>query len=92
MINRKNPRQRLLFDRVEEILSDKAKSRLDADWPGIFRRAILQLMPVEDLGEGFSPDFGRPTKEHYSMCGLILLKEYFGWTDEETVDQYLYSF
>ena len=49
-------------------------------------------MPVEDLGEGFSPDFGRHTKEHYSMCGLILLKEYFGWTDEETVDQYLYSF
>jgi hypothetical protein len=92
MINRSNPQQILIFDRVEEILHPKAKARLDENWPGIFRRAILQLMPVEELGEGFSPDFGRPSKEHYSICGLILLKEYFGWTDDETIDQYLYSF
>jgi hypothetical protein len=92
MINRSNPQQILLFDRVEEILHPKAKARLDENWPGVFRQAILQLMPVKELGEGFSPNFGRPSKEHYSICGLLLLKEYFGWTDEETIDQYLYSF
>ena len=73
-----------MFDRVEEILHPKAQARLDADWPGVFRRVILQLMPVDQLGENFSSDFGRPTKEHYSICGLILLKDYFGWTNEDT--------
>ncbi|OGV56074.1 MAG: hypothetical protein A2017_15180 [Lentisphaerae bacterium GWF2_44_16] len=48
-------------------------------------------MPVEQLGEAFSYDFGRPTKEHYSVCGLILLRDYFGWTNEETIDKYLYD-
>jgi hypothetical protein len=51
----------------------------------------FKLMPVEDIGKGFSPDFGRPTKEHYSICGLILLKDYFGWTNEKTIDKYLYD-
>ena len=91
MIHVSNPRQTLLFDRVEEILHPSAKARLDADWPGIFRRAILQMMPIEDLGESFSYNFGRPTKEHFSICGLILLKDYFGWTNEETIDHYLYD-
>jgi len=91
MIHVSNPRQTLLFDRVEEILHPSAKARLDADWPGIFRRAILQMMPIEDIGESFSYNFGRPTKEHFSICGLILLKDYFGWTNEETIDHYLYD-
>jgi hypothetical protein len=91
MIHLNDLRQSLLFDRIEEILHSKAKNRLDADWPGVFRRCILQLMPVKDIGEGFSPDFGRPTKEHYSICALILLKDYFGWSNEETVDKYLYD-
>ena len=91
MINRHDPRQIQMFDRVEEILHPKAQARLDGDWPGVFRRAILQLMPVDRLGEDFSYDFGRPTKEHYSICGLILLKDYFGWTNEDTIDKYLYD-
>ncbi len=45
------------------------------------------MMPVEDLSKGFSRDLGRPTKEHYSVCGLILLKDYYGWTNQEAVDQ-----
>jgi hypothetical protein len=91
MIHLNDPRQTLLFDRVEEILHPGVKAKLDADWPGVFRRSILKLMPVESLGEGFSVDFGRPSKEHYSICGLILLKDYFGWSDAETVDKYLYD-
>lgn len=91
MVHVSNPRQTLLFDRVEEILHPSAKARLDADWPGVFRRAILQLMPIEDIGESFSYNFGRPTKEHFSICGLILLTDYFGWTNEETIDHYLYD-
>ena len=91
MAYRSDPRQIQLFDRIEEILHRKAQARLEADWPGVFRRAILQLMPVDRIGESFSSDFGRPTKEHYSICGLILLKDYFVWTNEDTIDKYFYD-
>ena len=37
----------------------KNKARLNEDWPGLFRDVFLQMMPVDDLGEGFSSDFGR---------------------------------
>ncbi len=92
MIIRNDFQQNRLFGRVDEILSSKSKARLENDWPGIFRNSFLRMMPVEDLGKGFSSDMGRPMKEHYSICGLLLLKDYFGWTTEETVDQYLYTF
>jgi hypothetical protein len=49
------------------------------------------MMPVKDIGESFSCNFGRPTKEHFSICGLILLKDYFGWTNEEAIEHYLYD-
>ncbi len=91
MIKVNNFQQTRMFDRIEEILHDKNKARLNADWPGIFRNVFLQMMPVDDLGESFSLDFGRPTKEHYSICGLLLLKDYFGWTTKETVDEYIYN-
>ncbi len=91
MIKLNNFQQNRLIERIDEILHPKNKARLDEDWPGVFRNSFLQMMPVEDLGKGFSRDLGRPTKEHYSVCGLILLKDYYGWTNQEAVDQYLYN-
>ena len=91
MITRNDFRQNRLIERIDEILHPKVRARLDADWAGVFRTVFLQMMPVDDIGQGFSRDFGRPTREHYSICGLLLLKDYFGWTVEETVKQYLYD-
>ena len=68
MIKVNNFQQIQMFERVDEILHPKNKARLNEDWPGLFRGVFLLMMPVDDLGEGFSSDFGRPTKEHYSMC------------------------
>ena len=31
---------------------------------------------------------GRPTKELYSMAGLLLIKEFMDWTKDETLDAY----
>ncbi len=55
---------------------------LKEGWQGIFRRTILSLLPVEHLEKNFSEETGRPTKELYSVCGLLLLMEYFGWSME----------
>jgi len=47
-------------------------------------------MPVGTLGEHYSPDMGRPTKELYSIAGLILLMECMDWTKQEALDAYSY--
>ncbi|MFO7900703.1 MAG: hypothetical protein R6V58_16785 [Planctomycetota bacterium] len=71
-----DPRQNDLFDEYERILSPVACRRICNGWQGVFRHAILELMPVDALAGEFSPDMGTPTKELYSMAGLLLIKAF----------------
>lgn len=86
-----NPRQRELFDYTESQLSDVALKRLKSSYHAVFRHVILELMPVTQIGASYHPDQGRPTKELYSMAGLILLLEFHNWTEAEAVDAYLFD-
>ncbi len=56
-----DPRQISLFDSFADVFSPLARKRLEAGWPAIFRAAILELMPVQALGQHYHPTFGRPT-------------------------------
>ena len=82
MIYKQNPREVPLFSRFDDLLSPAALKALNEGWQGIFRRTILSLLPVERVEKNFSEVTGRPTKELYSVCGLLLLMEYFGWSME----------
>jgi len=82
-------RQITLFDPGEKMFSPMALKFLRSDWPGLFRSQMLVLMPARELGEHFHPSQGAPTKELYSMAGLIFLKEYFNLTIEQTIERYL---
>jgi Transposase DDE domain/Transposase domain (DUF772) len=82
------PEQKLLFD--AEIgawwltqLSPEAHRQLSEGMEGVMRRSILKLLPAEKLGERFHEFLGRPTKELYAMCGLMLLAEF----RDLTIDQ-----
>jgi hypothetical protein len=83
-----NPLQSRLFDPFDPVLTEKTRTRLLDDWPGVFRHVILELMPVNILSEHYSPDMGRPTKELYSMAGLIFMMEFFNWTKPEALNAY----
>jgi hypothetical protein len=83
-----DPRQTRLFDPFDAILTEAARRGLENHWPGVFRHVILQLMPVETLRQHFHPRLGRPTKELYSMAGLILLMEFHDWTKAQAVNAY----
>jgi len=83
-----NPQQTRLFDPFDSVLTEKTRKRLLDGWPGVFRHIILQLMPVDALREHFDPAMGRPTKELYSMAGLLLLMEFMDWTKQEALDAY----
>ncbi len=83
-----NPKQTRLFDPFDNVLTKKTRKRLLDGWAGIFRHVILELMPVKTISGYFDPAMGRPTKELYSMAGLLLIKEFMDWTKDETLDAY----
>jgi len=86
-----NPQQTQLFDPFSNILTEKTRKRLLDGWPGVFRHIILELMPVEAVSKHFDPTMGRPTKELYSMAGLLLIKEFMNWTKQEALDAYSFN-
>ena len=85
-----NPQQTRLFDPFDRVLTEKTRQRLLDGWPGVFRHVILELMPVDVISKHFDPVMGRPTKELYSLAGLILLMEFMDWTKEQALDAYSY--
>ena len=83
-----DPRQNRVFDVFEEILSPLAYKELLAGWQHLFRQTILELMPVDAISGHFASTMGRPSKELYSMAGLILLMEFMDWTKDQALDAY----
>ena len=83
-----NPQQTLLFDPFDSVLTEKTRTRLLNGWHGVFRHVILELMPVDALSGQFNQTLGRPTKELYSMAGLLLIKEFKNWTKDDALDAY----
>ena len=86
-----DPRQTALFDSYQTHLSEVGYARILKGWQGVFRHVILELLPVEELGEHFSADQGRPTKELYSIAGLMLIMEFKNWTVDDAAEAYMYS-
>lgn len=86
-----DPRQSELFDVFADILSPVAYRRLTSGWQHVFRQAILKLMPASKLAEHFDPQMGRPTKELYSMAGLLFIMEFRNWTHDEAADAYMFN-
>jgi len=91
MHNIVNPQQVRLFDPFDHVLTEKTRKRLLDSWPGVFRHVILELMPVDTIGGHFDPTRGRPTKELYSMAGLLFLQEFMDWTKDEALDAYSFN-
>ncbi len=86
-----DPRSNDVSSQYNQVLPQVAINRLRGSWQQLFRTAILELMPAEELGQHFHPDIGRPTKELYSVAGLILIKEFMDWTDETAADRYSFD-
>jgi len=90
MIRTNNPNQRTLFD-PWDYLSPKRRTILEQSWSGLFREEILCELPVQETKSNFSKTMGRPTKELYTMLGVLLLQQAHNLTDEETVAQLAFN-
>ena len=91
MQNLNDPSQMTLFDPWAQRFPTRLYNRLRAGWQGLFHEVLLKLMPGEQLAERFHPQLGRPTKELYSVAGLIFLKACNNWTMEQAVDAYCFG-
>lgn len=85
-----DPRQGRLFDPFDGIIPPLGRKQIDLGWQAPFRESLLQLMPVRELAAHFDPDIGRPTKELYSVAGLLFLQEMNDWTNAQATEAYLF--
>jgi DDE family transposase len=85
-----NPQQGRLFDPFDGLIPPLGLERIRNGWQGIFRNTLLELMPAKELGLHFDPIMGRPTKELYSVAGLLFVQEFKNWTIPQAVDAYLF--
>lgn len=83
------PAQKCLFDPEIGNFSPIAYRKLTNGWQGVFRRSLLELMPVAELEKEFSDTSGRPSKELYSMAGLVVIAQMKGWTPDEAAEAYM---
>lgn len=72
-------------------LGGPAYRKLQDSWQGVFRRSILKLMPAQELGKEFSAQMGRPSKELYSIAGLMLIAEFKNLTGEQAAEAYTFD-
>src|SRR3954468_9318954 len=90
MIHSVDPRQDRLFDPFDGVIPPVGRRIIADGWQGVFRHVILEVMPVAQLGDHFSDSLGAPTKELYSMAGLVFLADFFGWTAQEAIEAYIF--
>ena len=60
---------------------------LDEGWPGLFREHLLNELPVEKIVPFFREDFGRPSKELYTLLGVLLFQQTMDLNDIDTIEQ-----
>ena len=90
MIHSVDPRQNRLFDPFEGVIPPAGRKIIANGWQGVFRHVILEVMPVGELAQHFSDSLGAPTKELYSMAGLVFLADFFGWNAQEAIEAYIF--
>jgi len=86
-----DPAQKQFFDPGMDHLGRIGTRRVQEGWQGIFRSTLLELMPADEMGDVFSANTGRPTKELYAMAGLMVVIEMRGWTAEEAADAFMFD-
>ena len=71
-----------LFDPWEH-LGPKRRKLLDTSWSGVFRKYLLEKLPVEKVAKHFDEGMGRPSKELYTAIGALILQQLHDLSDPE---------
>ena len=66
-----------------EYLGPKRRKLLDSSWSGVFRKYLLEKLPVNKLVRYFDESMGRPSKELYTALGTLILQQLHDLSDPE---------
>ncbi len=69
-----------LFDPWDH-LGAKRRRLLERSWAGVFREHLLEHLPLGELFARFSHQFGRPTKDLFTVIGALILQQLHDLTD-----------
>ena len=75
-------------DDLEVFLPEAKRAQLESEWPGVFRGEILPMLweAEADFADLYDPVFGAPNKPVAELIGILILKEFHDYTDEQTID------
>ena len=82
--------QALLFSDLNH-LTEKARTRLDRSWAGVFYREFFCRLDESPFAVLYSDTPSRPNIPVNVLVGLEALKAGFGWSDEEMHDAFLFD-
>ena len=72
-------------------MGKKRRKLLEQSWAGLFREHILSELPVDKIAPFFSSDMGRPTKELYTVLGVLVIQQMQDFSDKETLYQLAFN-
>ncbi len=79
-----------LFDQWDHI-SPKRRKLLDTGWPGVFRKYLLEKLPVAKIFQYFTEDTGRPSKELNTAMGVLILQQLQDISDDKVRDELAFN-
>ena len=71
-----------LFDPWKH-LGPKRRKLLEKSWSGVFRKYLLEKLPVNKVAKHFDEVMGRPSKELYTAVGALILQQFRDLSDLE---------
>ena len=71
-----------LFDPWKH-LGPKRRKLLEKSWSGVFRKYLLEKLPVNKVAKHFDEVMGRPSKELYTAVGALILQQFHDLSDPE---------
>jgi len=74
-----------LFSNVERFLRERDQAKLSdpTAWHNVFLDQVVKCVPETRFAELFDDATGRPNAPLRMLVGMLILKEGFGWSDEE---------
>jgi hypothetical protein len=89
---KKNQRsqQPLLLSDVHH-LPQRSLQYLKNSWADTFRREVFLRIPEDRFAALYDPDPSRPNVPVNVLAGLDIIKEGFGWSDEELYEHFLFD-
>ena len=82
MIKVKDHQTEWIFDPWNHI-GPKRQKMLDNSWAGVFKKYLLEKLPIERVAGHFDSVMGRPTKELYTVIGALIMQQLHDLSDPD---------